>query len=382
MRRAGALALLLAALAVGCGGEGSKQAGPIRIGSVLSITGGAAFLGDPMLKSLQLYVERINAAGGVNGRRLELIHYDDASDAAKANAFARRLIESDRVDLIIGPTSTGSTMSMVPLVERAQVPLLSLAGAVIIVDPVRKWVFKIPTSDRMAVERVFQDMRRRGIARVALLVETGGFGQSGAKEAETVAGKYGITLVRREEYGQKDSDVTPQLTRLRNAAGVQAMFVIGFGQGAVMATRNYHQLGIKLPLYHAHGVASDEFIRLSGAAAEGVRLPSPGLLVADRLPADASERAVVLDYIRAYRERYGQEPATFGGYAYDALMIAVEALKKAGTDREKLRDAIEQTRGWIGTQGVVNMSPTDHIGLRIESLHIVEIRNGEGVPVK
>jgi branched-chain amino acid transport system substrate-binding protein len=242
-------------------------------------------------------------------------------------------------------------------------------------------VFKIPTSDRMAVERVFQDMRRRGIARVALLVETGGFGQSGAKEAETVAGKYGITLVRREEYGQKDSDVTPQLTRLRNAAGVQAMFVIGFGQGAVMATRNYHQLGIKLPLYHAHGVASDEFIRLSGAAAEGVRLPSPGLLVADRLPADASERAVVLDYIRAYRERYGQEPATFGGYAYDALMIAVEALKKAGTDREKLRDAIEQTRGWIGTQGVVNMSPTDHIGLRIESLHIVEIRNGEWVPV-
>jgi branched-chain amino acid transport system substrate-binding protein len=381
MRKAGALALLLAALAAGCGGEGSKQEGPIRIGSVLSITGGAAFLGDPMLKSLQLYVERINAAGGVNGRRLELIHYDDASDAAKANAFARRLIESDRVDLIIGPTSTGPTLSMVPLVERAHVPLLSLAGAVSIVDPVRKWVFKTPPSDRMAVERVFQDMQGRDINRVALLVETGGFGQSGAREAEAVAGKYGLTLVRREEYGQKDSDVTPQLTRLRNAPGVQAVFVIGFGQGAVMATRNYHQLGIKLPLYHAHGVASDEFIRLSGAAAEGVRLPSPGLLVADRLPADAPERPVVLDYIEAYRERYGQAPATFGGYAYDALMIAVEALKKAGTDREKLRDAIEQTRGWVGTQGVVNMSPTDHIGLRIESLHIVEIRNGEWVPV-
>ena len=147
MRRGGALALLLAALVNGCGGEGSREQDPIRIGSVLSITGGAAFLGDPMLKSLQLYVDRINAAGGVNGRRLQLIHYDDASDAAKANAFARRLIESDRVDLIIGPTSTGSTMSMVPLVERAQVPLLSLAGAVIIVDPVRKWVFKIPERD-------------------------------------------------------------------------------------------------------------------------------------------------------------------------------------------------------------------------------------------
>jgi len=128
-------------------------------------------------------------------------------------------------------------------------------------------------------------------------------------------------------------------------------------------------------------VASDEFIRLSGAAAEGVRLPSPALLVADRLPADAPERAVVLDYIASYRERYRQEPATFGGYAYDALMIAVEALKKAGTDREKLRDAIEQTHGWVGTQGVVNMSPTDHIGLTIEALRIVEIRNGDWVPV-
>ncbi len=380
MRRARLLALLLALLAAGCGREKQGQE-PIRIGAVLSITGGGAFLGDPMLKSLQLYVERINAQGGVNGRRLELIHYDDASDAAKANAFGRRLIESDRVDLIIGPTSTGPTLALIPLVERARVPLLSLAGAVSIVDPVRKWVFKTPTSDRMAVECVFQDLQRRGLRRVALLVETGGFGQSGAREAETVAGKYGITLVRREEYGQKDSDVTPQLTRLRSAPGVQAVFVIGFGQGAVMATRNYHQLGIALPLYHAHGVASDEFIRLSGAAAEGVRLPSPALLVADRLPADAPERAVVLDYIASYRERYRQEPATFGGYAYDALMIAVEALKKAGTDREKLRDAIEQTHGWVGTQGAVNMSPTDHIGLTIEALRIVEIRNGDWVPV-
>ena len=377
MRRAGGLALLLTVLVVGCGGQGGGQQGPIRIGSVLSTTGGAAWLGDPMLKSLQLYVDRLNAQGGVNGRRLELIHYDDGTEAAKANIYAKRLIESDKVDLIIGPTSTGSTMALVPLVERAGVPLLSLAGAVVIVDPVRKWVFKVPTSDRMAVERVYQDMKRRGIRRVALLVETGGFGQSGAKEAEATAGKYGITIVRREEYGQKDSDVTPQLTRLRNAGGVQAVFVIGFGQGAVMATRNYHQLGIRLPLYHAHGVASDEFIRLSGAAAEGARLPSPALLVADRLPPDAPERPVVLEYIKAYRDRYRQEPATFGGYAYDALMIAVEALRKAGTDRAKLRDAIEQTSGWVGTQGVVNMSPTDHIGLRTESLHIVEVRNGD-----
>jgi branched-chain amino acid transport system substrate-binding protein len=376
MKHVRGLALLLASLAVGCGGEGSKAQGPIRIGSVLSITGSAAFLGDPMLRTLELYVERINGQGGVVGRPLELIHYDDGSDAAKANAFAKRLIESDKVDLIIGPTTTGSAMAMVPLVERARVPMLALSGGVVIVEPLRKWVFKIPTTDRMSIERDYQDMRRRGIARIAVLAETSGLGQSAAKEAQATAAKHGITIVAREDYGQRDTDVTPQLTRLRNAPGVQAVLMLGFGQGAVLATRNYHQLGIRLPLYQSHGVASNEFIRLSGPAAEGVRLSSPALLVADRLPAGAPERPVVLDYMQSYRDRYHQDPATFGGYAYDALMIAVEALRKAGTDRERLRDAIEQTRGYVGTQGTVNMSPSDHIGLPIESLRMVEIRNG------
>ncbi len=352
----------------------------IRIGSVLSLTGPAAFLGDPELKTLNLYVERINGSGGVLGHKLELVHYDDGSDASKANTFAKRLIEQDKVQFIIGGTTTGSTMAMVPLIEKAGLPFISMAGGVAIVEPVKKWVFKTPHTDRMAAEKVFEDMKKKGIAKVGLLSETSGFGQSGRKETQGVAAKYGITLVADETYGPKDTDMTAQLTKIRSAEGLQAVFVIGLGQGPAIVTKNYQQLGVKVPLYHAHGVASDEFIKLAGAAAEGVRLPAAALIVAKQLPGSDPQKAVVTAYDKAYRERYKEDVSTFGGHAYDGLMILTDAIKRAGSiDPNKVRDAIEQTRGYMGTGGLVNLSPTDHLGLDLTAFRMLEIRNGDWV---
>ncbi|HCY62480.1 MAG TPA: ABC transporter substrate-binding protein [Oxalobacteraceae bacterium] len=357
---------------------GAIAAEPIKIGSVLSITGPAAFLGDPELKTLQTYVEKINAGGGVLGRKLELVHYDDGSEANKANSFAKRLIESDNVDILIGGTTTGATMATVPLVEKAGVPFISLAGAVVIVDPAKKWVFKTPHTDRMAAEKVFEDMKKRGISKVGLLSETSGFGQSGRKETQAVAGKYGITLVADETYGPKDTDMTAQLTKIKNVPGVQAIFVFGLGQGPAIVTKNYGQLGASLPLYQSHGVASDEFLKLAGKAADGVRMPTPAMLVADALPANDPQKPVVVEYNKTYRDKYKVEPSTFGGYAYDALALAVDAIKRANsTDKEKVRNAIEQTKGFIGTTGAFNMSPTDHMGLNLSAFRMVEIKNGD-----
>lgn len=357
---------------------GAIAAEPIKIGSVLSITGPAAFLGDPELKTLQTYVEKINAGGGVLGRKLELVHYDDGSEANKANSFAKRLIESDNVDILIGGTTTGATMATVPLVEKAGVPFISLAGAVVIVEPAKKWVFKTPHTDRMAAEKVFEDMKKRGISKVGLLSETSGFGQSGRKETQAVAGKYGITLVADETYGPKDTDMTAQLTKIKNVPGVQAIFVFGLGQGPAIVTKNYGQLGSSLPLYQSHGVASDEFLKLAGKAADGVRMPTPAMLVADALPANDPQKPVVVEYNKTYRDKYKVEPSTFGGYAYDALALAVDAIKRANsTDKEKVRNAIEQTKGFIGTTGAFNMSPTDHMGLNLSAFRMVEIKNGD-----
>ncbi len=353
-------------------------ADPIKIGSVLSVTGPAAFLGDPELKTLQLYVDEINKKGGVLGRPLELVHYDDGSDANKANGFTKRLLDDDKVDVVIGGTTTGATMSMVPLVTKAEVPFISLAGAVVVIEPVKKWVFKTPHTDRMAAEKVFEDMKKRGLTKVALLSETSGFGQSGKKETEAVAAKYGITLVASETYGPKDTDMSPQLTKIKNSAGVQAVFVFGLGQGPAIVTKNYRQLGISLPLYQSHGVASDEFLKLAGPAAEGVRLPSPAQLVPEQLPANDPQKAIVQAYDKAYKLRYKEEVSTFGGYAYDALMLTVDAIKRANsTDKSKVRDAIEATKGHVATSGTFNMSPTDHMGLNLSAFRMLEVKSGQ-----
>jgi branched-chain amino acid transport system substrate-binding protein len=373
-----AMKKLVAGAALVLGAFGAIAADPIKIGSVLSVTGPAAFLGDPELKTMQMYVEDINKKGGVLGRPLELVHYDDGSDANKANGFTKRLIEDDKVDILVGGTTTGATMSAAPLVEKAGIPFISLAGAVVIVEPVKKFIFKTPHTDRMAAEKVFEDMKKRGITKVALLSETSGFGNSGKKETEGVAGKYGMTLVANETYGPKDTDMSPQLTKIKGTPGVQAVFIFGLGQGPAIATKNYKQLGISLPLYHAHGVASEEFIKLAGPAAEGVRLPAAALLVADKLDAKDPQKPIVTGYTKAFTEKWKTDVSTFGGHAYDGLMLAVDAIKRAGsTDKAKVRDAIEATKGYVGTGGIVNMSATDHMGLDLSAFRMLEVKNGD-----
>ncbi len=369
--------VVIATLVMSPMASGSAAAQNIKIGTFLSVTGVAATLGEPELKTLQLYVEKINKEGGVLGRNLELISYDDGSEAAKSNSFAKRLIDEDNVDVIIGGTTTGGTMAIIPLVERAGIPFISLASGVGIIEPVKKWVFKVPHTDRMAAEKVLNDMRARGLKKVALLSEANGFGQSGRKEVLIAAAKFGMEIVADETYGYKDTDVTAQLTKIRNNPNAQALFVFGMGQGATVVTKNIQQLGVKLPHYQSHAVASEEYIRLTGTAAEGVRLPAAALLVADKLPSNDAQKGVATDYAKAYTDRYKSEVSTFGGHAYDALMIYVNAIKTTNsTDKEKIRSAIEQTRGYVGTGGVVNMSSTDHMGLDLTAFRLIEIQNG------
>jgi branched-chain amino acid transport system substrate-binding protein len=356
---------------------------PIRIGSFVSATGPASFLGDPEQKTLEMYVERINNSGGVAGRKLQLIVYDDGGDADKARTFAKRLLEQDKVDVIVGGSTTGTTMAVIPLVEQAQTPFVSLAGAVGIVEPVRKWVFKTPHTDRMACEKIFEDMRTRKLSKLALISGAGGFDKSMRGECLKVAGKYGVEIVADESYGAADNDMTAQLTKIKATPGVQAVLNAGFGQGPAIVTKNYKQLGLTMPLYQSHGVASKEFIKLAGDAAEGVRLPAAALLVAGILPGDDPQKRVVVAYQRDYESKYESDVSTFGGHAYDGLMLVVEAMKRAGgADKAKVRDAIESTHGYVGTGGVVNMSPTDHMGLDLTAFRMLEVRNGNWVLVK
>ncbi len=371
----------LAALLLVAGGALAQQ--PIRIGAFLAVTGPAAFLGDPEQKTLELYVEKLNAAGGLLGRKLQLVSYDSAGDAEKARTFAKRLIEQDKVDVIVGGSTTGETMAVVPLVEAAGVPFISLAGAIVIIDPVKKWVFKTPHTDRMACERIFLDMRSRKIEKIGLISGAGGFDKSMRAECLKVAPTYRIQVAADEAYGAGDTDVTAQLTKIKNTAGVQAVLNAGFGAGPAIVTKNFRQLGMSVPLYQSHGVASKEFIKLAGDAAEGVRLPAAAVLAAEQLPAGDVQRNVSVAYKKEYESRFKQDISTFGGHAHDGLMIAADAIKRAGTtDKAKVRDAIEATKGFVGTGGVVNMSAADHMGLDLTNFRMLEVKKGTWVPVQ
>jgi branched-chain amino acid transport system substrate-binding protein len=373
---------IVCASAMLCTGIATAQE-PIRIGSFLSVTGPASFLGDPEQKTLEMYVERINGSGGVLGRKLQLIVYDDGGDADKARTFTKRLLEQDKVDVIVGGSATGPTLAAIPLVEQAQTPFVSLAGAVGIIEPVKKWVFKTPHTDRMACEKIFEDMRGRNLSKLAVISGAGGFDKSMRGECVKVAGKYGIEIVADESYGAADTDMTAQLTKIKATPGVQAVLNAGFGQGPAIVTKNYKQLGLALPLYQSHGVASKEYIKLAGAAAEGVRLPAAALLVAELLPSADPQKRVVVAYKRDYEGKYDSEVSTFGGHAYDGLMLVVDAIKRAGSsDKAKVRDAIETTRGYVGTGGIVNMSAADHLGLDLTAFRMLEVRNGSWVLVK
>jgi branched-chain amino acid transport system substrate-binding protein len=172
--------------------------------------------------------------------------------------------------------------------------------------------------------------------------------------------------------------MTAQLTKIKNTPGVQAVLNCGFGQGPAIVTKNYRQLGIMTPFYQSHGVASKQYVKLSGEAAEGVRLPAAALLVADTLPAEDAQKKVVVAYKHEYEKRFNQEVSTFGGHAYDGLMLYVEAVKRAGaTDKTKVREALETTRGYMGTAGVVNMSAQDHMGLDLTAFRMLEVRKGD-----
>jgi branched-chain amino acid transport system substrate-binding protein len=375
---------LLASLAAALLVSGAALAQePIKIGAFLSVTGGAAFLGDPEQKTLELYVEKINAAGGVLGRKLQLISYDSAGDAEKARTFTKRLIEQDKVDVIVGGSTTGETMAVVPLVEAAGVPFISLAGAVVITEPVKKWVFKTPHTDRMACERIFLDMRARNIQKIGLISGDGGFDKSMRAQCLAVAPTYSVQIVADESYGGGNTDMTAQLTKIKNTAGVQAVLNAGFGAGPAIVTKNYRQLAIGVPLYQSHGVASKTFITLAGGAAEGVRLPAAALLVAETLPDSDRQKKVVLGFKREYEARYKSDVSTFAGHAWDGLMLAVEAMKKAkSTDRAKVRDALESIRDFVGIDGVFNMSPKDHMGLDLTYFRMIEVKKGNWVPVQ
>jgi branched-chain amino acid transport system substrate-binding protein len=345
-----------------------------KIGAAFALTGPAAVIGDPSAKIAEILLEEINSAGGVNGKQIEMITYDTESDPTKAVTVIRRLIEKDKVLAIIGPTTTGSAMAVMKFIQDSEIPMVACVGGAPVVIPVKKWAFKTPQSDTLAVERLYDHFVKEGIRKVAILTSAGGFGDSGRKGLMGQAGFLGIEIVADERYDDRATDMSAQLTSIKGKSA-QAVVVWGIGPAPAIITKNARQLGLGIPIFMSHGVADPKFIELAEEAAEGVMMPASRFIVADKLDDSDSRKAFLMDVKKKYEEKYGPV-STHTGYAYDALMLIEKALAAAGADSAGIRDAIENTKGYVGINGTFNMSPEDHNGLTKDSLVMVKVKDG------
>ncbi len=367
--------LVFAVLGAAAGWAADTDA--VRIGAIFAVTGPAANLGLPESRTLQMLVDDTNSAGGIGGRKVELIIKDSQGSAEKAISFAKQLVEENQVLAIIGPSTSGESMKLKGYCEENETILISCAAAETIVNPVAKWVFKVPQMDSFAARAIFATMKRQGISRIGVVASNTGFGQGGKAQLEKLAPEYGITIASSEVYDASASDFTGVLTKVK-AQGVQALVNWSVEPAQSIIPKNMKQTGFDVPLFQSHGFGNIRYVEAAGKAAEGIIFPCGRLLVADKLPAGHPQKRVLMGYKTEYEGKFKEEVSTFGGHAFDAFLVLSDAVKRAGSvTPSAVRDAIEKTRGLVGTAGIFNFSPTDHNGLTMDAFEMLTVRDGE-----
>ena len=349
----------------------------IKVGAILAVTGGASFLGGPESRTLEMMVQEINAAGGINGNKIELIVKDSAGDPEKAISFAKQLIEEDKVFAIIGPSTSGETMKIKNIAEEAQMILISCAAAEVIVNPVAKYVFKTPQKDSHAVEKIYGTMKDMGISKIAILTGNTGFGNAGKGQLEKIAPEFGIEILASEVYDKKETDLSAVVAKLMANKDIQAVVNWSIVPAQGILAKNMRQAGWEVPLFQSHGFGNIKYVEAGGAASEGIIFPAGRLLVAEDLPDTNPQKALLIKYKNDYESKFTDQVSTFGGHAYDALTILVTGIELAGLDREKVRSTIEIIKELPGTAGIFNFSPEDHNGLDIDSFEMLTVKNGK-----
>ncbi len=358
---------------------------PIKIGALFALSGPAAFIGTPTKLVAEMTVAEINKQGGINGRPLKLVMADTEGDPTRAVMAVKRLIEVEKVVALIGPTRTGTGMAIKPIVERARIPIVMTVGG----DPVimeggrfgsARYIFKAPQRSSTAVRKIYIYLQKKGLKKVAILTASDGFGQDGRRWLKKLAPEYGLSIVAEESFHPSDTDMTGQLRRLmKHRPQVLICWTIG-PAGAIVA-KNVRQLGLKVPLFQCHGLPDPKYIELAGKAAEGNLMPSTKLMAWQELPDTDPQKPVIARFVKLYNDVYDLDRKfpinTHSGYAWDAVNLLVIAMKKAGPDPQRIRDALEHINGYVGVSGIYRLSPKDHCGLGVDSMIIVRIEDGQ-----
>ena len=374
------LATLLSALA-------ATAMADLNVGVTLSATGPAASLGIPEKNTIDLLPKTIG------GQKVNYIVLDDASDTTTAVKNARTLISENKVDVVIGSTTTPNSLAMIDVAAETETPMIAMAASARIVEPMddkKKWVFKTPQNDAQMSTAIVESMTSNNVKTVAYIGFSDAYGEGWWNEFSKIAEARKINLVANERFNRTDTSVTGQILKIL-AAKPDAVLIGGAGTPAALPQKSLKEKGYKGMIYQTHGVANADFLRVCGKDCEGTLLPAGPVLVADQLPADHPVRKSAMEYVTKYEAAQGKGTvSTFGAHAWDAgLLLATAApvaLKKAQPGskefRAALRDALEGTKNLPAAHGVFNMSPTDHLGFDQRARVMVKVENGTWKLVK
>ena len=356
-------------------------ADPIKLGAFFDLTGAGSAIGTPTKLVAEMVVKKINGEGGISGRPLELVIADDEGDPTKAAIIAKKFIESDKVVAIIGPTRTDTGMAAKPIIEQMKVPtFMCVGGDPVVTVPPFRWTFKSPQRTSVAVKKTYDYLKKRGLQKMAIITSADGFGRDGKNWLEKLAPDYGLRIIIGESFQATDNDMTTQLIKIK-AASPEAIICWTIGKAGSIVAKNVKQLAIPAPLFQCHGLPDPIYIKLAGEASEGNIMPSTKLMVASQLSDADPQKKVILEFIRLYKDVYQYDRQfpinTHSGYAWDAIYIVANAMKKVGTNNEKLRETIENTKGYVGVSGIYNLTAEDHNGLGTDSMVMVQIAGGQ-----
>ncbi|MCK1394452.1 ABC transporter substrate-binding protein [Bradyrhizobium sp. 1] len=371
-----ACALLVVTAPVGLG---VAQAGDtIKIGAIYATSGSASFLGIPEERALRLKVDELNRAGGINGRKIEAVVYDTEGNGTKAVQQLRRLIENDKVDVVVGPSTSGESLLALPVANEARIPIIMHAGTEKVFTPPTPYGFNTPPSDRLVATDLLSVLQKKGVKRIAVMSSADGFGQSGANVLKEICKNFDVVLVDHEEFNRQDTDMTAQLLRVK-ASSADAVIIWSALPGPSIILKNAVNLGFDKPIYNSYAAASRDLLTQAGPAANGTFLTSMRLLAPGSLKDDDPVRPVVQKVYDDYKQKYGEAPPTFAAHSYDAVLIIKAAAEsiKGDINRETLRDAIEKT-SVIGANGVFKFTPENHGGLDRNSLSMVLLQAKDG----
>lgn len=375
MKRRQLMASVLAAALFGLSGLTYAQTPGVTVGVSVSSTGPAASLGIAQRNTVDLLP---NTLGGLPVKYVVL---DDATDPSQAGRNARRFVDAEKVDAIIGSTTVPTSLAIAEVANETGVAQIALAP---FAPKEIKWVFPIPQSVGVMSTALFEDMKKQGIKTLGFIGFNDAYGEAWLTDVSRRAEEFGIKLVATERYARTDQSVVAQILKLL-AAKPQAILVAGSGTPAALPMRTLSQRGYKGQIYQTHGAANNDFLRTAGATAEGVILPTGLVLVAEQLPADHPSRAVALPYLKAYEGTHGEGSRTpFGAYAHDAYLLLDQVVAQAsktakpGTPefRQAVRDGLEASKDIPLTHGIATMSASDHSGLGAGARALITVKDG------